>query len=306
MRAPGGVAWLLGVAILAISTSAILIKAITLPPALLGFYRFFLTFLLFLPMLIRQRQYAVLDKKLWGFILLAGIFLGLHMWAWILSLQETSIASSVIVVSVNPVFTLILSSIFLKERINRLALLGLILAVLGIVWVGFGDLSISLQAVWGDFFSLLGAFFVSVYFLIGRFVRDRVDLWVYSESVYGVASLFLLIVAWQSGQLSMIPSGPNWLILLLLVLLPTFLGHTLFSYVLKFVSATTVSMVVLAEPMGTTLLAWLIYGTPPTLNQWMAAIFVVGGLLLYLRQSNLRNAVARSDDATTAIPVDPF
>jgi drug/metabolite transporter (DMT)-like permease len=218
----------------------------------------------------------------------AGALLALHFSSWILSLEYTSVASSVALVATNPLWIALASAVFFRERLAALTWLGVAATVAGSVLIGLSDGSSAdaSNALLGDGLALLGALAVSGYFLIGRELQRRLSTLTYVWLVYTSAAVFLAArvllervgPATHGGQpgefASYQPSA--YLLLLGLALGPQLLGHTAFNWSLRHLSATFVAVAILGEPIGSALLALLIFG------QSFQAIQLVGFLILLL------------------------
>ncbi|HEX6589449.1 MAG TPA: DMT family transporter [Longimicrobiales bacterium] len=216
----------------------------------------------------------------WGAALLAGLFLALHFWAWNASVQLTTVASSVALVCMQPVFVAIFSALFLHEHATRAQWTGIVVAVAGAFVIAWGDWGMGRDALIGDALALLGAVLVSVYYVIGRRLRQRLDLWTYTGVVYGAAAVLLFALALASGAELLHHPRREWLIFGLLALLPTMLGHTGANYALAHYRAYMVNLAILGEPVIATLLAWGLPGireTPP-IQTVVGGVLVVGGI----------------------------
>jgi drug/metabolite transporter (DMT)-like permease len=190
----------------------------------------------------------------------SGIFLGLHFAAWIASLGYTSVASSVVLVSMGPLFVALGSWIFLKEPPTRMTIFGLVLAAIGSLCVGSGDWGRGSCQLLGDLLAMAGAVFVAGYFLVGRKVRAHCSLVAYIAPVYGIAMLTLLVIAVSAQQplLGFPLAAYGWA--LALGLAPQLIGHSTLNWALAHLSAAFVAVVTLAEPIGASFLAWAILG----------------------------------------------
>ena len=217
-----------------------------------------------------------------GAAIVAGLFLAGHFWAWIASIEYTSVASSVALVCMQPVFVAILSATVLKEHPSRAQWAGIGIAVLGAFVIAWGDWSAGGQALLGDALALLGAMLVSVYYIIGRRLRQRLDLWTYTGVVYGVAALLLAAAALASGAELVDHPGREWLIFVLLALLPTMLGHTGANYALAHYPAYKVNLTILGEPVIASLLAWGLPGIreAPPLQTVLGGVLIIAGIAL--------------------------
>jgi drug/metabolite transporter (DMT)-like permease len=213
----------------------------------------------------------------------SGALLALHFDAWIASLDYTSVASSVALVSTNPLWVALLSLLLFGERPTPLALLGVLLAIGGSALIGFSDSGGAAgNALLGDALALVGALAVSGYFLIGRELRRRLSLLAYIWLVYTSAALILAGVALilHDGQGRAVAGGAAgypplaYLLLLLLAIGPQLLGHSSFNWALRYLSATFITVALLGEPIGSALLALLIFG------EWFAPLQLAGFALL--------------------------
>jgi len=210
-------------------------------------------------------------------MVLSGLLLALHFWTWIASLRFTTVASSVVLVSLKPVFVWALAAVWLHEHPSRREGWGIAVAVVGATLVGIGDARLSLGALGGDLLALAGALTAAGYYVIGRRVRATVGVWTYATVVYAVAAVTLAAV----GLLRHVPligfAGRDWAVFGALAAGPMLVGHTGMNYALKHYRATTVNAAALGEPVGATLIAWLgLHETPPLLALIGGAVVVAG------------------------------
>ena len=218
-----------------------------------------------------------LSRRDIGLALLGGAFLAVHFAAWIWSLALTSVASSTALVATNPIFVALVSFLLWRERIGRRALIGIGLSVLGSVLIGFSDRNggSGSNPLLGDVLALVGAIFVTGYLLIGRDLRRHLHILPYIWLVYSSAAIFLLIWMALAGQ-SLLGFPPGiYLLLLALAVGPQLLGHTSFNWAIKYLSATLIAVVILGEPIGSSLLALIVFP-----EQRLQALQVAGGVLL--------------------------
>ncbi|HEX7372349.1 MAG TPA: DMT family transporter [Thermodesulfobacteriota bacterium] len=268
----------LPVGLIAISFASILIKICDAPPLVIAAYRLGLATLLLLLFTLR-RTLGELRRLGRGEILpsiLAGIFLCFHFAFWITSLKYTSVASSVIFVTTNPIFVALASAFLLRERLSLTLLLSILIAVLGGIMIAWEDWDKGKGSLYGDILALLGAMMATGYLLVGRRVRQKMGLTSYITLVYGVAAILLIILALMNGDFFFRYSPRTYLIFFLLALFPQLIGHTSLNWALKFFSATLVAVFILGEPIGATLLAYLLLEEPLTYK------ILVGGALVLL------------------------
>lgn len=201
----------------------------------------------------------------------SGVALALHFATWIGSLGLTSVASSVALVTTQPLWAAAISALVLRERVSRGTALAIAVASAGGVLIGLRDLAAGGAALAGDGLALLGALFAAIYLAFGRQARGGLALGPYIGVVYSVAALALLLAALLGRQPLHGFSGQTWLMLLLLALGPQLIGHTSLNWALRYLPAHLVALAILGEPVLSTLLAI------PLLGEWPGALRVCGG-----------------------------
>jgi len=224
---------------------------------------------------------ARLSRRGLGLALVAGGFLALHFALWTESLRLTTVASSVALVTTNPLFVGLLSSLFLGERPSRALWQGIGLSVAGGLLIGWGDFALGGTALLGDVLALLGAVASSAYLLVGRRARDEGPLVPYATVAYGIAAALLL--AGASGGGDPLPLPTEWLWIALLALGPQLLGHTSVNWALRRFPASAVAVAILGEPVGATLWAYLVFGEVPGIPQGIGIVLVLLGIVRALR-----------------------
>ena len=218
-------------------------------------------------------------------MMLAGLLLALHFWSWIASLRFTTVASSVVLVSLKPVFAWAIAAVWLREHPTRTEGWGIVLAVLGASLIGLGDARLSLGALGGDALAVLGAVTGAGYYVIGRRVRQTVGIWRYATGVYAVAAVALAILALiRSAPLTGF-AGRDWAVFGAMAAGPMLIGHTGMNYALRHFRATTVNVAALGEPVGASLIAWLVPAIHeiPKPSTLIGAVAVLIGIGLSLR-----------------------
>lgn len=283
----------IAIAVVGISCSGVLIRGLALtgvPLLAVAFYRMlFASALLGAAALVRRPPApSRSDARL---LVFSGVCLAAHFALWTMSFAYVPVARSVLVVQSQPIFVVLASALFLKEYPSRRVLLGVAIAMLGIVIVSTEGLSGGGDAWRGDVLSLGGAAAVVGYLLAGRKARARLGLLGYVVPVYSVCSLVLL--AWCIAAGDRLTGFPPraWIGFLLLALLPTLLGHTIFNWVIRYVPADTVSVILLAEPVGAAVLAWIFFGESPSMLTFAGAPFILGGIALASIVATPKNAV---------------
>jgi drug/metabolite transporter (DMT)-like permease len=292
----------LAIGILAVSTASVFIRyAQQLAPSLaIGGFRLLIAAAILAPFAISRNSSEIkeFDRRKWILVILAGSFLAIHFAAWITSLEYTSVASSVVLVTTAPLWVAIFSPIFLKEKITRLTILGIIVALVGSMIVtagnycyfagtqlsceGFGGLSDN-RTIYGDLLALLGAFFSAGYLLVGRRLRKTTNLLTYTFTVYAVAALCMAALM-IFRHVTFIGYSPwAYILFFALAVIPQLLGHTSFNYALRYKSSALVSVALLGEPVGTVILAFFLLKETPSPAEIAGGIIILLGIYLVSR-----------------------
>jgi len=280
---------LLPMGIIAVSTASIFIKLCDAPVLIIAAYRMMLASLMLTPFACYQKTWRGWGKDDLGWFFLSGLLLSLHFAFWIASLKVTSVASSVVLVTTHPIFVGIGGWLFLKERLGLNLIFGIALSVLGSGLISYGDMSLSKEALMGDGLALLGAIAASGYLLVGRKMRKGQVLLSYIFPVYSTAGLLLILFALIFQESFWGYSSPTVLYLVLLALVPQLIGHTTFNWALKYLPASVIAIATLGEPMGSTLLAYLILGEGLTIWKVIGGMSIFAGILIALRKKALND-----------------
>lgn len=224
---------------------------------------------------------------------LSGIFLALHFSSWITSLEYTSVASSVVLVTTTPLWVAILSPVVLKETIRKQVIIGLLISIAGSVIVGLayvcsiqrGGLICETQvltgrALFGNFLALFGAWMAAGYMLIGRQLRKKLNTVSYAGLVYGIAGFVLAVVVLVTREPISTYSKQTYLWLIALGVIPQLIGHSLLNWALKYISAAYVSITLLGEPIGTVILALIFLKESPTFLEGIGAGLILIGIVV--------------------------
>lgn len=207
----------------------------------------------------------------------AGVLLAGHFWAWTAAIQLTTIASTAVLVSTQPLFVAGLSVYFLRESPLRRQWIGIVVAVVGAAIIGWGDFGLGPRALLGDGLALLAAIMAAAYFTIGRRLRQRLDLWAYTGLVYGTAAVVLMAAVAATPSIPVSDYRPqDWLVFLGLAAVPMMLGHTGINYALGYLPAYVANLASLGEPVGATLIAWAL----PAIREVPQPVTFLGGALV--------------------------
>ena len=271
------------VSVSAVSTASILIRLTAAPPMAIATWRLVLSTLMLLPFFAWSGGFDKV-RAMGGRDLLAlagvGVALAVHFASWITSLSYTSVASSVIFVHVDPIFVALVSHFLLGERVSRRVALGIGVAFVGAAVIAFGDLGVGEENLVGDALSIIGAVALGVYLMAGRRLRQRLDLTTYVTPVYAVSAAVLALGSVAVGAPLVGYDTGVMLMFAAIALVPMIFGHTLYNWVLRWVSAPVVSISLLGEPVGASILAFIVLGeSPGPLTLVGGAVTLVGILV---------------------------
>ena len=278
--------------VLAVSTASIFIRYAQeyAPSLVIAAWRMVLATAVLTPLTLalRRAELRSLTRRELGLALLAGFFLAVHFATWISSLAFTTVASSVVLVDTAPLWVALIAPLALGERISRPVILGMWLAFIGSVIIALSDACLwtggSLvcppaaefvrgRAFFGDLLALAGAIAAAIYLVIGRSVRSRVSLLTYIFAVYGVSAGFLVFLMLGADLPAFGYPPVAYLWFLALALIPQLLGHTSYNWALGYLPAAYVSLALLGEPIGSTILAMIFLGEVP------GGLKIIGGAL---------------------------
>ena len=280
-HAPARVRLLLAVGMLAVSFAAVLIRTASAPALALAFWRSFGGAVALVPFAARDTVRP--DAREIRAMLLSGTFLAVHFALFIGAFAYTSVASAVVFAATAPVFVGLGSWLFLGQPPTRRTWFGIAVAMAGAAVVAIadgGEGATGSNPLLGDLMSLGGSIAVSGYLVIGQRTRRRLTVATYGAWDYGTSAAVLLVVSLATGSALVGFDGTTWLAILGLLLGPQLLGHTIFNQVLNQVPATTVAVVVLSEPIGAGLLAFLLLGeVPPPLLALGGPLMLIGVFL---------------------------
>ena len=273
------------IAIIAVSSAAPLVKSISLNPLLIAFWR---TFIISAVLLFSLRKHHFpISKQNIALSSLAGIFLAFHFWTWFSSLQMIGSLRSTTLVCLNPIWVGLLEFVFWKRSHSKYFWSGTILAILGISVMSYSPIPSSDSQVQGDILALLGGFLGALYLLIGQKVRQNVDIQPYGFIVCISATISLSLLCFYFNLDFLVDNSTTWLILLALAIGPQFMGHIGLNYCLKHLPASTISLSLLLEPIGASLLSILFFQEFPTMLETYGSIIILFGVAIGLK--NLRS-----------------
>ena len=297
-------------ALLAVSTSSVLIRFAQeeAPSLVIAASRLLLASLFLAPFALTKyrTELRTLSHKDLALGLLSGVFLAFHFATWITSLEFTTVTNSVVLVSTSPLWVAILAPIFLKEKITKSIVFGMILTLIGGTIIAFSegctwdggitcaslaDTSTRLstgfglgEASKGNFLALAGAWAIAGYLLIGRNLRAKMNLIPYIFLVYGMGAIVMLVILALTGNALFGYSPTTYLWLLLIAIFPQLIGHSTYNWALRFLPVALIAVTTLGEPIGSSILAFVILKEIPTTLQIIGGILILAGIYVTSRK----------------------
>lgn len=272
---------LIAVAVAAVSTSAPLIREAEAPALAIAFWRNALAVAVLGPvcMVWRRHEIARTGRGPTRGALLAGVLLSAHFATWVPSLSFTTIASSVALVATQPVWAALLARAR-GDHVPGQVWVGIGVAVAGAVTLTGVDMALSARALVGDLLALAGGILAAAYVTVGSDVRQTVSTTLYTTICYGAAAVALGVACLAGGVALSGYDGRTWVCLLALTAGPQLLGHSVVNRVLRTTSATVVSVAILFEIVGSTLIAWAAFGETPPAGAYPAAVLIAAGTVV--------------------------
>ncbi|SCY94984.1 DMT family transporter [Alkaliphilus peptidifermentans] len=276
---------LLGV--IGISFSAILIRNATAPASIIAMYRMIITFFLFIPVALVKSRNELAKTEIKDYILccISGIFLALHFISWITSLSYTTVASSTVLVSMQPIFTSLIAYLIFKEGLSKKGAIGMTIAIFGSAVIGISNFHLGEGSIYGDTLALMGGLFGALYITIGRSMRKKISNLTYGFLVYGSCGLVILIINLTLKVPLIGYPEKDYMLFALMAIICTIGGHTVLNWGLKYVEASKISTFMLGEPVGATLWAILLLREYPSSMQIIGGIIILFGLYIFISTS---------------------
>ena len=274
------------VGVLSVSFAAIFIRLADAPPLVIATYRLTIASIILIPVASIKSMKGLnrLSKHNMLLILLSSVFIALHFGLWITSLNYTSIASSVILVTSHPVFVAVISRFLWGERLKKLTIIGIVVALIGVIFISYGGFTFGSRAILGDSLALIAGLSMGAYLIIGGQLRARIDILSYLTIINTFAAVMLLAATMISDHSLFGYSPATYIMLILLALVPQLVGHSCLNLALRLIPVTFVSVAILGEPVGATLLGCVILREMPTTNEIVGGLLVLGGIFIVMRQ----------------------
>jgi len=289
----------LTISVISVSFAAIFIRFLLeegVPPSYIAFYRLLFTVLFLVPILVYYKKYREeihnIDKKTFLLIVGIGIILSIHFATWVTSLAYTSIASSVILVTAHPVLVAPVAYYFLKEKLSLVNIFGIALSLTGVIILVLGNYDLgplTIDSLEGNILAIIGGICAGLYILGGRKIRKTVSVVPYAFIVYSIATVVLFLICIFSQTKSYVIKIGDYGILILMAFVAGILGHTLYNWSLKYIRASVASVALLGEPVGSTILAIIVFTELPSIFTFVGGGIILTGIYLTSRKNRFKN-----------------
>jgi len=278
------------IGVISVSFAAIFIRlAGEAPFMVIATYRLCLASLVIVPLAWARSgsEIRALTRRQVILALISGAFLALHFGFWIASLDYTSVATSVVMVTTTPIFVAIASYFLFQEKLGKQTILGIVISLVGSVLIGYGNWKLGDTSLFGGILALLGALAVVGYTLIGRTLMRKIGLLSYISLSYGTAAVLLLAITLILGYSLVGYSSDTYTWLVVLAVVPQLIGHSSINWSLRFIPATLVTIAILGEPVGSTALAYLILNETPSLSEFGGGFLILSGIFIAFRKNEV-------------------
>jgi len=274
------------VGVLSVSFAAIFIRLAEAPPLVIAAYRLTIASVILIPIASTKSMNSLksLSRRDILLILLSSIFVALHFGLWITSLSYTSIASSVVLVTSHPVFVAAISYFLWGERLGKATISGIVVTLVGIILINYGGFTFTARAFMGDLLALTAGFAMGAYLIIGGQLRARIDVLTYLTLIYTGSAVILLIATVVSGHSLTGYSPATYLMMVLLALVPQLIGHSCLNVAVRLIPVTFVSVAILGEPVGATILGYFILGEIPQTSEIVGGLLILTGIFTVMRR----------------------
>ena len=254
-------------------------KAAPTHPLIMAGVRLLIAAVVLTPFTVNAWRNGRLTRPVWSSALVAGVLYGVHFGTWVTSLTMTSVAASVTLVTTNPIFLGIFALFTGKDKPGARLWISIAIAFIGLLIIGGSDLAASMENLTGDLLALAGAIAMSLYLLLGRRLGHNLDVLAYAGIATATGGIMLILGAVMCGIPLVIASWESFGYIALAALIPQLIGHNLLTWALRYTSPTAVSMTIVGEPVGATVLGWLWLGESVSLWVGIGCAVTLGAVM---------------------------
>ncbi len=271
-----------------VSFAAIFVKLIDIAPSVIAMYRLGIGGLILLPFALKNKDLPTLKLNEFKLIFLAGFAISLHYFTWFTSLAFTSVTSSTLIICLEPLVALAIGFALYREKISLKQFIILLIALIGVSIVAWGDIYLSKEAIIGDTLSFAAVIFFVVYLYVSQNVVKKHSFIIYTSFVFLSAGLILFIYNFTRGYEMVDYPLNDWLILLLISIIPN-AGQLIFNYTLRYVKSSLVATSILLEPIFATILAVIILKHQIILlNHYIGGFIIIASVYIYIKRDNIK------------------
>jgi drug/metabolite transporter (DMT)-like permease len=286
-RVPGRIAAFLAIGLLALSQAGNIIRMADAGPVAITAFRLLLAAFLLLPFCARRLPTLSRLNRMDVLILLAAqVAMVLHFFSWIYAVQHTTIASATLCFSINPMTTAVLAWFFFKETASPGLVASIVAGVIGVAVIGASDLRLSPDALWGNLSAILSAVLFSLYLIVARRIRKKLDADVYVTVLYGGAALIAFgVLLGTTGRISLDYSAITWAGFLAMAVVPTIIGHTSLNAASKYMNSGRISAYTLVEPLLAAVVACFVWNESITVFGTLGYAFICVSVILLVTEN---------------------
>ncbi|NLC94603.1 MAG: DMT family transporter [Bacilli bacterium] len=270
-----------------VSFAGIFVQLTDASPSVAAMYRLGLCGLLLLPVSLCHKDIKLIKKQDFRLMALAGLMISLHYFSWFTSLRFTSVTSSTLIICLEPLVALVFGFVLYREKIARSQFILLLVALVGVMIVAWGDIFLSVDALIGDAITFLAVIFMVIYLFIGQNVVKRYSFIVYSSILFIFAGIYLFIYNLITHQNLIDYTPKDWLFIILLVTIPN-AGQIIFNYALKYVKPSLIATAILLEPVFATIMAVIVLKDKIFFNQIIGGLIIIISVYIYLRREKVK------------------
>jgi drug/metabolite transporter (DMT)-like permease len=289
-RYPANLLLVLTAGVFAMASSSIFIRyaqAEGVSSIVIGGARLLIAAALLTPLVLSRYQLDLrqLNRRDLLQALAAGFFLALHFAAWISSLEHTSILVSTVIVTASPIWVAILELVVFRVQPGRMVLTGLVIAIGAGVMIALASGGADTPTEGGSqllgiLLAIVGSVAVAIYLVLGRSVRTKLSVIPYIWLVYGCGGLFMALTIAGAGLPVTGFSFEAYVWLLCCAIFPQLIGHSSLNYAVGYLPATIVSMITQLEPVGSAILAFVLFQELPLPLQIVGSALLLFGVML--------------------------
>ncbi len=282
------------------STSVIIIRSSSLPPALVGSYRLLFASILLLPIFLKswQSHREQVDWRLFRRCLIPAALLAIHLMSWAMGARMTYIANATLIINLTPAVMPLLAFFVIREKVTRREILGTLVALTGVGILSANAFSINPEYLWGNVVCFASMIAFAAYLAFGRINKDFPSIWLYMVPIYIIATVFCFLYSLITLDSVWIGSWEEAGWMLAMAILPTIFGHVTLNSSLRYFTAQTFAVVNLHQFVSAGIMGWLIFSDAPPLTFYFAAALCVSGAVIVIHEAAKIRRATRSRHAS--------